>query len=201
MQNKDKRSILFCFLLGDGRLSTQGKLTIAHNVKDNDYVAWKTNILSKIAEKEINIRRFDDHLTFSFNWNRLHAWRKFCYKDGRKCLDRILKYIEHPWMAIAIWLADDGWVDNEGRIHIKSKDIIDDMGVFISWWRLNGIELKYLKYPNEYIFKLNRVDSAIVWSNVRETLLEIRSMRNKFSLLEKRYQTKLLQDTRLTPSS
>lgn len=193
MRSKDKRSILFCFLLGDGSLSNSGLLTIRHSVKDNDYVAWKTNILSKITDKDTNIRSSQEHLSFSFFWNKLNDWRHSSYKDGKKCLDKILQYVEHPWMAIAIWMADDGWVDKEGRIHIKSKNVvIEDMKIVMKWFSNLGVEVKYLKYDDYYIFKFNRVDSGKIWHETRETLLEIRSMRIKFSLLESRHQAKLL---------
>lgn len=223
MLNKDKRSMILSMVLGDGCLSyikshnkTYGLLSVDHGLSQSDYITWKAQIVSKIFNKNINLRtgHRGKSIQFQISEKRLKAWRKFCYPNGKKRLTKILPFITHPEFAIAIWLMDDGYVEpsfskladgskkNYGarlRIFTESQDI-GDHSFFISWFEKNlsvkpNIKTYFCKKrQNSFPFlKFSQSDSLVIWEKIRETVLEFKSMRYKFRYLEDIYQKKLSQ--------
>jgi LAGLIDADG DNA endonuclease family len=131
MLNKEKRSTLLSFLLGDGHLASKrnkinkhgsriyyGEFSINHSDKQKDYLEWKRDIFSKVMGKPINIRKIhqDNKVwdfksiqhSFTIASKKFRAWRKFCYPNNKKDSSRILKFILDKNFALAVWLMDDG---------------------------------------------------------------------------------------------
>lgn len=217
MLNKDKRSIILSLVLGDGCLHKTSNpkytaLTVTHGVAQSDYTAWKASLASKVIDREVRLRTHNkgSGVQFSFVWNRLKAWRKFVYKNGKKDISLILPYIRHPELAIAIWLMDDGYVEpsfsklatgekkNYGaRLRIFTCDQeIDSQERIITWFnktlnivpKVHWFNKKGKKYP---FIKINQNDSLIIWEKIREHVLQFKSMQYKFRYLEQIYQSKL----------
>lgn len=219
MLNKDKRSIILSMVLGDGCLHKTSQdgyaaLTIDHGIAQADYVAWKASLVSKIVGRNINLRQGHKgkSIQFSVCWKRIRSWHKFCYPGGKKQIKRILPFIRHPELAIAIWLMDDGYVEptlfkNENgdkvfggarfRIFTNSEPI-EDHEYFINWFKrhLNAapaIKIHKGKTKHYPLLKFTQADSLKIWAKIREHVLQFKSMQYKFRYIEQLYQSKILQ--------
>ena len=219
MINKDKRSLLLSMVLGDGCLhntsnNSSGSLTVNHGIEQSDYITWKSQIVSNITNREINIRtgHKGKSVQFSVCFKKFKAWRKFCYPNGKKSIERILPFINHPEFAIAIWLMDDGYVESSistltdgskvnygARFRIFTCDQpIKTQEHIIEWFQKNLNVTPVIKYQkkdnNNYPFlKFSQNDSLIIWEKIRKVVLQIKSMQKKFRYIEEIYQKKLLQ--------
>lgn len=220
MLNKDKRSLILAMVLGDGCLhyiknnnKIYGGLTVDHGIEQADYVAWKAQIVSYIVGRDVKVRtgHKGKSIQFSVCWKRLKAWRKFCYPNGKKSLNHILPFITHPEMALAIWLMDDGYVETSGdrkkktitsarfRIFTESQPI-QDHDKFVKWFEKHlGVTPMIKTYKcsrrNKVMpyLKFNEKDTLKIWGNIRETVLQLKSMRHKFRYVEHVYQNKVPQ--------
>lgn len=130
MLNKEKRSTLLSFLLGDGCLYGHrnkvkqgnkiysGELIISHTYKQKDLLEWKKNIIENIIGKKLNMRKIQQNnnvwdiqttqYEIRFSSKKFRSWRKFCYPNNRKDLSRVLRFILDKDFALAVWLMDDG---------------------------------------------------------------------------------------------
>lgn len=218
MTNKEKRSLLLSFILGDGCLhntsnNASGSITIDHGLEQADYISWKAQIISKITGR--NVRTRTGHkgksIQFSVAFKKFKAWRKFCYPNGKKALNRILPFLLHPHFAVMIWLCDDGYVEPcryreknitytaRLRIFTESQPI-EDHELMIKWFQDNlNVTPKIHLYKcarrkkQMPFFKFTQADSLKIWEVIREQVLALKSMRYKFRYLEEVYQMKLLQ--------
>jgi len=219
MTNKEKRSLLLSMILGDGCLhntsnNNSGAITVDHGIEQSDYITWKSQIVSKLVNREVKVRtgHKGKSVQFSVCFKKFKAWRKFCYPNGKKSIERILPFIKHPEFAVAIWLMDDGYVEpsyskladgskvNYGaRFRIFTCDQpVKDQDFIINWFKTNldvNPKIKYQKKKDkEYPFlKFTQEDSLKIWEKIRDTVLKIKSMRTKFKHIEDIYQKKLLQ--------
>jgi len=216
--NKDRRSLLFCMLLGDGSLffsggkRKDGKRGVAfqliHGDSQVDYLMWKKKILESISRRELKTYsymvktkdKFHKSHRVKVTMRRFRAWRKFCYPKGKKDISRILPYIRHPEMAMAIWLMDDGTVNYQKskkyadlRIHTDSEKP-ESIEFIVSWINDNfDVDVKiYMRkskgksYPT---LRFNKNCGIKIWSVVRELILNIPSMKHKFRHFETFYQS------------
>lgn len=223
MTNREKRSILLSMVLGDGCLhltsnKISGGLTVDHGIEQTDYVTWKAQMVSKVTDREINLRNGHKgkSVQFSVTFKKFKAWRKFCYPNNKKSISKILPFITHPEFAVAIWIMDDGYVEpslfkNEDgikelksarfRIFTESQSAEDH--VFIQKWfqdKLNvTANIKYYnckrrnqKFP---FIKFSEKDSLVIWSKIRDVVLKLKSMQYKFRYIESIFQSKFLQRT------
>lgn len=230
MTRKDKRSLLLSMVLGDGCLyihkrghKSYGAINITHCLAQLDYLTWKRDLVATCIDRQLNIRHFDNtrgignkiskQACVATTWIRFKAWRKFCYPNGKKDKSKILKYIIHPEIALAIWLMDDGYV--EGKLDKKSNkcysacfrifvcDQSDAQIYDIQEWLIDkfGVNSKVAlqktrakQYP---FIKFSARDSMILWEVIRPLVLRFESMRHKFRFMEIRYQyvKSLAQDT------
>lgn len=216
MLNKDKRSLILSFALGDGCLhyiknssGVYGGLTIDHGMDQADYQSWKSSMLSTITGRKVNMRSGHNgkSVQVSFCMKRMRAWRKFCYPRNKKSLGKILKFIRHPEFALAVWLMDDGYVESSIT---KNKNYSAALRIFccdsdendfneIKEWFLKsfGIETKVrlTKKRNVYypFLKIGCADSLRVWEKIRPMVLQFRSMRYKFRYLEQIFQLRCSQ--------
>jgi hypothetical protein len=221
MTNQEKRSLLLSMLLGDGCLhntsnGTSGTITLHHGVAQSDYITWKAHILSNLTGRNVVIRNGNkgNSVQCSVTFKKFKAWRKFCYPNGKKSLNRILPFIRHPEFAVAVWLMDDGYVEssisrladgskkNYGarfRIFTMAEDIREHE-LFIKWFQDNlgvtpKIKLCYNKKRDKQFpfLKFTQTDSLKLWKIIREVVLGIKSMQYKFRYIEEVYQYKLSQ--------
>jgi hypothetical protein len=219
MTNKEKRSILLSMVLGDGCLhntsnNNSGSLTVNHGINQSDYVTWKAKIIENVTNRQISLRNGHKgkSIQFSVTFKKFKAWRKFCYPNGKKSIERILPFIKHPEFALAIWLMDDGYVEpsfsklatgekvNYGaRFRIFTCDQpIKDQEYIIEWFKKHLNVIPTIKYQNKngtlYPFlKFSQNDSLFIWEKIRDVVLNIKSMQYKFRHIENIYQKKLLQ--------
>lgn len=225
MLNKDKRSFLLSLVLGDGCLHTvyrgkksYGTLIIGHGVAQADYQKWKAELLSKCFEKEIRVRTSHNGTTVqvSITNNTFKAWRKFIYKNNKKDLSLILPFIRHPEMALAVWLMDDGYVDScvetrkngekkaysaKFRIYTCDQEI-ETQEKLVQWFKLNfDVDLK-IRFQNSkktnksYPFLVFTADDTYkVWGQIRNFVLQFKSMQYKFRHAEAAYQRRMAQRT------
>lgn len=216
MLNKDKRSLVLCLALGDGCLHyiknngrTYGAITIDHGLEQADYQSWKAKLLSEVFQKEIRMRtgHRGKSVQVSVCAKRLRSWRRFCYPKDTKHCSRILKFIRHPEMAMAVWLCDDGYVEpsiQNGKLYSVSLRIFscdspeEDLAEIISWFKSNFEitpkvrfqKTRGTKYP---FLVFNTPDSLKYWGICREFILQFKSMRHKFRHIESIYQSRRTQ--------
>ena len=145
---------------------------------------------------------------------RFKAWRKFCYPNGQKDVTKVLKFINNPEFAFAVWLMDDGYCESSiskladgskknygARFRIFTCETpIDRQEELIKWFRDNlNVEPKVKVQKNnktkkEYPFlKFNQSQSLELWGKVREFVLQFKSMRYKFRYIESIYQKRIVQ--------
>lgn len=214
--NKDKRSLLMSLLLGDGCLHRTGKFVADHGIQQADYVAWKAELLSDIFGR--NYQMMTGHKGNSVQVQacdrRMRSWYKFVYKDNKKSIPRILRFIQNPEMALAIWLMDDGYVESSisklsdgtkknygARFRLFTCDQSEENQLrIISWFKENfnaDLKVKYMhdKRTNKtYPFlKINGEDSLRIWHIIRTWILKFKSMQIKFRHIEQIYQYRILQ--------
>ena len=207
-------------LLGDGNLHTDSRnycrFTVDHGISQSDYCTWKGSLLATATGRDIKIRsgHRGKSIQFSTSMTRFRSWRKFTYPGGKKDLARILPFIRHPELALAIWLMDDGYCEpsfskladgskkNYGaRLRIFTCDQSPETQVKIKDWldTTFGINVTIKKtwssarnkhYP---FIKINQADSLKVWEIIRTHVLQFKSMQYKFRYLEQIYQVRSLQ--------
>lgn len=218
--------MVFCLALGDGCLhyiknkgKLYGGLTIDHGLEQADYQAWKASLLSKVFSRSVKVRtgHKGQSVQVSICAKKLRVWRKFSYPNGKKSCARMLKYIRHPELALAVWLADDGYVEpsfstlisgdkvNYGaRFRIFTCDQSpEDIALIIDWFKTNFNVFPVVKWQKtkgvSYPFlKFNQEESLRIWDQIREFILQWVSMRRKFRYIEQIYQSKRLQRVQAT---
>jgi hypothetical protein len=216
MLNKDKRSLLLLLALGDGCLyyihnsnRIYGAITIDHGIEQADYQKWKAELLTYISGKNVNVRtgHRGKSVQVSLCMKRIRAWRKFTYPNDKKSIPKLLKFIRHPELALAVLLMDDGYVqynknsrkiNSRLRIYLSDQteeqlnEVIQwlkinfDIDVKISWW-LDKRRTK--RYP---YLKMTERDSLLIWKSLRSFILQFKSMQYKFRFIERNYQLKYL---------
>jgi hypothetical protein len=221
MTRKDKRSLLLSLVLGDGCLhyiknngKVYGGLTIDHGIAQSDYQKWKAQLVSSILGRDVKVRtgHRGKSIQISASWKRFKAWRKFCYPNGRKSMPRILRFIQHPEFAIGVLLMDDGYCEpglhknKEGkkilysarlRIFVcsQTQEEVDEIILFFK----NTLNITFKKYmakdrKTSYPYlKLDSEQSLVLWSKIRDFVLQHKSMQYKFRYIEQIYQRKLMQ--------
>lgn len=220
--NKDIRSIMVSLLLGDGCLYRSGKknsvyFQIIHGDSQADYISWKRDLINltvpdcrvKIKSSIVytNNKPFVRH-KIALSRTRFRAWKKFFYPGGKKDISKMLRFIRHPELALAIWLMDDGTVNytkNKNnaclRLHTDSEKIesvqkcIDYLNTTFNfnlklYMRKHGAKNNFKQYP---IIRFNTQDSLTAWKIIREFVLKFKSMQHKFRHLELKYQKSILQ--------
>lgn len=224
LTNRDKRSLILSTVIGDGCLNIgnkhykrcSGYLTIKHGIKQEDYLKWKTEILSKVMERNINIRSTLSYVkatnkhypqrVMQVGSKKFKAWRRFFYKNGNKQIGKILKFIRHPGFCLATWMMDDGSVNDPKKKKTGTKVLCGTVLYIcdqdrenvqeIHDWLVNNFNIKpkvrYQKqtYKGTIRFfpkiEFNVQDSLIIWQHIRPFVVQIPSMMEKFDTLEKR---------------
>lgn len=207
-------------LIGDGSLFFSGRkkkngkqgvsFQLIHGDSQVDYLMWKKEILELIGYRKLTTystmvnsgKNLHKSHRVKLSMRRFRAWRKFCYPGGKKDISRILPYIRHPELAMAIWLMDDGTVNHKKktgysdlRLHTDSEKP-ESMLKIVNWVNKNfGTDVKvYMRkskgreYPT---LRFNKKCGIKVWSIVRELVLSIPSMKYKFRHFESFYQSKV----------
>jgi hypothetical protein len=217
MENKDKRSLILLLALADGCLHyiknrgiIYGGITIDHGVEQADYQAWKAKILSEVSDRNVVVRQGHrgKSVQVSLCMKRIRAWRKFTYPNGKKSIPKILKFVRHIEMALAVMLMDDGYVQQGGKtkgakFRLFLCDQTDnDLQLIIKWFEEHfkvtpGINYQCnnktnMTYP---YLKFNADDSLKIWAIIRDFVLTFRSMKKKFVRIENSYQFDILQRT------
>lgn len=207
--------MLLSLILGDGCLhltshKVSGSITIDHGLKQADYQSWKADLLSKLTGRNVKMRNGHKgkSVQVSVCFKRFKAWRKIFYKDRKKDIPKILKFINNPSFALTVWLLDDGYVEssiNNGknggaRFRLFINQCNADQAEFIKNWINSNfninVKVKWMKDKGKQVpfIKFNGKDSLKIWSNIREFVLQFKSMQYKFRYIEQIYQLKCLQN-------
>lgn len=231
--NKDKRSIVLAATLGDGslfytnlrqRLGTGG-FCIKHGHKQLDYLTFKRDLIQHVVGRKINVlpaksyvkalnKTYDQYRIF-FQMKRFKAWRKFCYPANKKSLKKILPFVKHNEIALALWFMDDGTVMKGSRAGTNNfrtasglilylGDVINDDVFFAQKWFEDNFGLKpkikwqKMTYKGEEKcypqLNFNVIDALIIWQIIGSTVNKIPSMKHKFhGLNERSLRSDLLQ--------
>lgn len=220
MFNKDKRSLVLLLALADGCLhytsnKVSGSITIDHGIAQADYQKWKAELLSYVFDREVKVRTGHNggSVQVSVSAKRLKAWRKFCYPNNKKSIPKILKFMRHPELALAVMFGDDGYVepslsDNKQNIYGASLRLFfcdqseQELKFIQEWFNTNfnvETKVKFMKnnkkkktYP---YLAWTQKDSLVLWKIVRDFLLKFKSMQHKFRYIEHIYQVRILQRT------
>lgn len=223
MLRKDLRSMVLSLVLGDGclhyikyRNGMSGGLTISHGMAQADYQKWKAELLTTILKRDVKVRSAQKGtaVQLSVCMKRFRSWRKFCYPNGTKDVSKILRFINNPEFAAAVWLMDDGYVEPSisklksgekvlygARFRIFTCETpVENQGKLIEWFQENLSIVPYMKIQKnkskntEYPFlKMTQEDSLILWEKIRDFVLQFKSMRYKFRHIETIYQKRITQ--------
>lgn len=215
--------MVLSLVIGDGCLHyiknngrVYGGLTIDHGLKQADYQKWKAELLSDILDRKVKVRTAHKgkSVQLSVCMKRFKAWRKFCYPNGKKDVTKILKFINNPTFALAVWLMDDGYCEpsysklkdgtkkNYGaRFRIFSCETpIELQHKLVEWFQKEfdispSVKLqKNNKANKEYPFlKFNQEQSLTIWKEIRDFVLQFKSMQYKFRHIEQIYQKRMAQ--------
>jgi hypothetical protein len=211
--------MILSLTLGDGCLhyirnngKTYGGLTIEHGIAQRDYQEWKAKLLSNLTGRNVKARisKHGKAIQLSVCMKRFRAWRKWLYPNGKKDVARILKYIENPWFAVAVWLMDDGYCSPSisklatgekklygARFRIFSMETpVNEQPLLIKWLEDNlgvtatvGFQKRSYRDDEGHPFlKFGIKDTLIIWEKIRDFVLTIPSMRHKFRHVEITYQ-------------
>ena len=128
----DLKQLLIGSLLGDGSFVSVGKyaknkcLSIAHSIKQKDYLLYKWNILNKynlvppIRESKVNNSRYTHELTECRLKTRLHpifTEIRNLYYDSNNRKRVSLEFVRDiDALGLAIWYMDDGYVTKNSCI-------------------------------------------------------------------------------------
>ena len=209
MLNKDKRSLLLCLAIGDGCLyehksssGVYGGIAIEHGIKQADYHKWKAQLLAHIFEKDVKVRvsKGGQAVQVSVVTKRLRVWRKHFYHAGKKNRMKMLSYIRHPELVLAVWLGDDGYNLSSGGLRLFSCGSPDEhQPQILDWVETHfgvrgGIKVMRNQGKKDQLYlRWNQAESLVLWKVAREFLLQFKSMRHKFRYIEHCYQSKCLQ--------
>jgi hypothetical protein len=218
MLNKDKRSVLFCCVLGDGCLSNwkpqnSGVFVAEHGIAQKDYVEWKKSLLQNLGYGTVYTYSTKQGRAWRLQLanKKIRVWKKFTYKHNKKNLPLLLSYIRHPELATAIWLMDDGYCEGKkdkktGKVYSSAFRLftceasMEDQAKIISWFETTlGVSptIKFQKrsaknYNPEgadYPYlRFTGKDSMIIWQKIRPFVLQFESMCHKFRHMEHYYQ-------------
>lgn len=224
MERKDVRSIVLSMVLGDGCLGVYtdnygkkyGRLTMHHGHAQRDYLEWKASLLSLCFNKKVSVREHKKGPQAAISVRRFKAWKKFCYPNNRKNINKIFPFIRHPELALAIWLMDDGYVepsiDKERnklysvslRLFTCSVPVVEQEEIILWFEKTFGVTPKikfqkrgrknYVPQGDDFPFlKFTTNDSLKLWGTIRSKVLELPSMRHKFRYIEAIYQVRVIQ--------
>ncbi len=150
-----------------------------------------------------------DQFVMSVGWKRMRAWRKFCYVNNIKRFSRILPFINTPVMAAALWFMDDGSLitARSNRDTDNSKRVCSGLKLYLgecfredaheaAFWferifkvkpRIHWQDVKYKGTVRTYPeLRFTVQDGLVIWANIRNIVMQIPSMLNKFQRLEDR---------------
>jgi hypothetical protein len=222
MLNRDKRSLVLSLIIGDGSIGCYktdsfktGRLTIDHGIAQADYQAWKAQLLSDIFKQSVRVRTGHKgrSVQIMVRNKKFKAWRKFCYRNGKKSLPKILRFITHPEFALAVMLLDDGYVEpsfskladgtvkNYGsRLRFFCCDQTEeDLSLICKWFDDNfqvKTKILYMRKKSGKVYpylKWSQADSLKLWQIIREFCLRFKSMQHKFRYIEQIYQYRMSQ--------
>lgn len=124
-----EQSLIVSLLLGDGHITSEGRICINHSEKHKEYIEYKANLLYNIiggkpikvhkSKSVINNKVYNTYSIRKCNKKLLGPFRDLLYPKGRKYISR--KVLEMLTLeGIAIWYMDDGSLSAEktdGKIH------------------------------------------------------------------------------------
>ena len=130
--NRQYRALLLGMILGDGYINKHGGLHIEHSLKQEEYVIWKNNLISKIFKDQDGRRKLfyrnrldkrTNNVYSQVSCHKQHKYlkqlRRWVYTPEKTFSRKILDYLTPE--AIAIWFMDDG--NLRGYISKKTNKI------------------------------------------------------------------------------
>lgn len=233
MLNKDKRSILLSLILGDGCLhrsgpaqrNKMGYISIKHGHKQKAYVEFKANLISTILQREVKVHpaksqvkalnKTYEQYKLQVGMTRMRSWRKFCYPNNKKSFSKILPFIRHPALALALWIMDDGTGSTSGNKNDPNGRVCGGLTLFLGecyqedakfaqdWIHKNfnvipKLRWQAVKYKGTIRYypelKFNVQQAIAIYNAIKPVCDLVPSMYYKFRLLEERAnRTDLLQ--------
>ena len=161
----DIRSIIIGILMGDGyaeKRKDKTRITVKQGLVNESYLLWLHEIISREGycskerpkrRKQISKRGVEKYyLKFNtYSYSSFNEYRdKFYGKFGRKRLPIKIKEYLTP-LAVAIWLADDGFVRNNGSAfctdNFNEEEVIKLKDIFKERY---GIEAGVYKHMGKY---------------------------------------------------
>lgn len=214
MKREFVRDLFLSMVLGDGNLSVRktssksdkkyGYFSVCHSSKQGDYLEWKRQMIAVALGRKVNLQSTGtthDTKQIQVCWRRFKAWYGVCYPNRKKSTPSILKWIKNPYLALAIWLMDDGYVEssgNQGEKHYPCRfrlynlmDTYEDQLKTIEWFKSLGLTAKVVRYKGktcqQWYIKVDAASSMKIWKEIRPFVLQFKSMQYKFRKIESYY--------------
>lgn len=169
-ERKDK-SLLLAMCIGDGYLATNSKysvvLKIVHSKKQEAYLKYKAEIVSKLLNVPINIREINNNGYEGVEFRKGHKYfrilKKWLYPNNTKKISR--KVLNKLTLnGIAIWYMDDGSLypkKRNGRIHAYELILStylskEDNQIIIDYFKeIWDVEFHQVKSKGRYRLRMN----------------------------------------------
>lgn len=208
-ENKMKRNFKFinedlnfmlALLLGDGCLTSTGRLVVAHGKQQQDYCEWKAEKITQILNNLVTVRPTRQCVQLQFQRHDLCQYYYKIYINKKKRIMNILPFITNPLLAISLWLCDDGNVSPSitnnkcysSAIQLFTFTDLEESLIIANWFekhtnlRPNLIWMDRSKSNRLSAYKLRFTapDSRKLFSLIKPYLPDIPSMQYKFRYLE-----------------
>lgn len=140
--NKIQQAVIIGTILGDGFLQKTGKnnarLRLEHSLKQQDYLIWKSEILSNFFQQKPTILertnlKFDKTYQYirnqSYSGLELGKLQQLFYVDGKKVIpEKISRLLDSP-LSLAVWFMDDGYYYRRDKIAYLYIPKYDQMSI------------------------------------------------------------------------
>lgn len=158
-QNKQSRNTIISLLIGDGTISNDNQMKIAHGEYQKEYLEWKINLMKDNGIRCNGLKSYvvktgykPGTMCYYTQLNRIpfiNVLRRVMYRNGRKVIanKKILNRLDK--VGIAIWYMDDGHINirkTKDKIHgfyIKisicrpKKEVQIIIDYFVDVWNIN----------------------------------------------------------------
>jgi len=193
-------------LLGDSYLGKNSSFRCTHSNSQRDYLLYKQLILkeSMINKSCICDRKERDVAELYVKHTKFKKLRDKYYPNGKKSLINILKDIDNPKSAVAMWLMDDGCIhySTKNKTRLSPRLLLatciennETMEFIIKWFQkefnLNPYISTQKNNSRETTYKLIKFtvgDSYLLWEKIKNEIPDIYSMNFKFRVIKSEFQ-------------
>ena len=187
------QSFILGSILGDGCIQKDNRLSIAHGIKQKEYIEHKWEFLNsydlagKLSKNKIVNERYkngfvEEHRFKSLTTDKMSGFRDFYYQNGNKLVPNETFLTEYltPF-ALAIWYMDDGSVCNY-NVEFNSQSFSKAECNSLRYVLLEKHNIKTTLKPSENIITVRAASLMLFFSIIQHFIVD--SMKYKLKTLK-----------------